>query len=447
MYNKIYKSMLRLCLFILITILTVVLAAVYVILSITAHHDNPTLPFLYILGAALFFSAVLFYISSTISHKLTQSILNPIVNINLSDPNNAQITTYPELAAIIKKITAQDSEIKRQLIKLQTRKTRFQAVSENISEGLLTLDTQGNVLSVNRSGSIILGRNEDDILHIKLTEIVDNPEISGKLQAAYLGKKEFLTISLNNKHYNMFFSPVFENNEVRGIVVLILDISERLQSEEIRQEFSANVSHELKTPLTTILGYSQIINRGIAKPEDIMGFSKKIEKEASRLITLIDDIIKLSKLDEHAPVAEPQPIHMLSVVSDVTESLMPNAQNKNVQIDVIGADFVITGNLPQITELVYNLCDNAIKYNKDGGLVKIILNSNSITFADTGIGIPAEYCDRIFERFFRVDKSRSKSVNGTGLGLSIVKHIAERHNATISVESKPDEGTRIKVEF
>ncbi len=447
MYNKIYKGMLWLCLIVLSAMLTVVLGAVYVILSISLSPEGPLIPFLYIAGFALFFSLILFTVCLTISHKLAENILNPITNFKLSNPNDNDTDIYPELRAMIKKITAQDNEIKRQIAKLQTRKTSFQLVSENISEGLLTLDREGNVISANQNVSKIFGIDCEDILGKKLTDIITEPKICDKLDFAYSGKKAFEIISLNNINYNIFFSPVFQVDDVFGMVVLILDVSEKTHAEEIRQEFTANVSHELKTPLTTILGYSQIINQGIANVEDISRFSKKIEKEASRLIALIDDVIKLSRLDEQSPAFETQQIHMLNIAKEVVENLSFAAQKKNVSIDISGADFIVDGNLQQITELVYNLCDNAIKYNKEGGFVKIYLNNTTISFSDSGIGIPPEYHDRIFERFFRVDKSRSKSVNGTGLGLSIVKHIAEHHNAEIHVESKPGEGTRIKVKF
>lgn len=447
MYNKIYKGMLFLCLIVLSATLTVVLGAVYVILSVSLAPQSPVMPFLYVAGFALFFSLILFIICITISHKLTKNILNPITNFKLSDPTDNDDDIYPELRAMIKKITAQDSEIKRQVAKLQTRKTSFQLISENISEGLLTLDHEGSILSANQNISKIFGIDYEDIAGKKLSVILAEPEICNKLDAAYLGKKEFAVISLGGMNYNMFFSPVFDGDSVCGMVVLILDVSEKAHAEKIRQEFTANVSHELKTPLTTILGYSQIINQGIAKTEDISRFSEKIEKEATRLIALIDDIMKLSRLDEQSPTFEAQQIHMLSIAKEVVEDLSLAAQKKNVSIDISGTDFIINGNLQQITELVYNLCDNAIKYNIDGGYVKIYLNNSTISFSDSGIGIAPEYHDRIFERFFRVDKSRSKSVNGTGLGLSIVKHIAEHHNAEIFVESKPGEGTRIRVVF
>jgi len=219
----------------------------------------------------------------------------------------------------------------------------------------------------------------------------------------------------------------------------------QVEAQQLRAEFSANVSHELKTPLTAILGYSQIINNGIASPGDVHRFTQKIEKEATRLITLIDDIIKLSQLDESQAI-EKQDVDLRVIASEVIDNLKNKAAKKKVEISLIG-NMTVYANIVQMAELIYNLCDNAIKYNVDGGTVEINLNKNTISVKDTGIGIPEESIPRIFERFYRVDKSHSKSVNGTGLGLSIVKHIAKRNNADLSVKSTLGKGTEFTVTF
>lgn len=222
--------------------------------------------------------------------------------------------------------------------------------------------------------------------------------------------------------------------------------STQVEAAQLRAEFSANVSHELKTPLTTILGYSQIINNGIASPEDIKGFTNKIEKEATRLITLIDDIMKLSQLDESNQAIEKQNVDLKEIAEEVTESLKNKAEERGVKVSVSG-NMTVYANLVQMTELIYNLCDNAIKYNVEGGTVEVLLKDNTLSVKDTGIGIPEDSIPRIFERFYRVDKSHSKSVNGTGLGLSIVKHIARRNNAALEVKSDLGKGTEIMVTF
>lgn len=393
-------------------------------------------------------TAMLAAVSGRVAAVLTENVIRPVRDISLIAPEYRKITEiYPELEPIIGKIRAQNHEIERQLLKLRRRKTRFQTVSENIGEGLLTLDTDGNILSINKSGTVILGVSEEEALHSSFAAIMHNAELTPAINKVLGGSKEFVTAMLDGRSYNIFFSPVYERDTVCGIVVLLLDVTERAATEKLRREFTANVSHELKTPLTTILGYSQIIGAGIAKPEDIKGFAEKIEKEASRLITLINDIIKLSKLDEHAPVQEPQPVDIKQLADDAAETLRISAKSRSIEITVEGESFTVIGNHLQLSELIFNLCDNAVKYNRDGGRVDITLHGRTLTVADTGIGIPEKYQSRIFERFFRVDKSRSKSVNGTGLGLSIVKHIAELYGAEITVESTIGEGTAISVKF
>lgn len=397
----------------------------------------------------LVFMFVLFYIlCNIIAWFLTENIIKPIKEIRLTDIDSFDYQKiYPELKPLISKIKAQNNEIKRQLVKLKTRKTRFQTVSANINEGLLTLDTELNILSMNGSAERIFSSSEERVIHTPLADITNDNSLISALQSAKSGNNGFIIATIGEKSFNAFYSPVFENGNVCGILLLLLDITEKLESENIRKEFTANVSHELKTPLTTILGYSQIINNGIAKPEDVIGFSQKIEKEASRLIVLIDDIIKLSHLDEQKAVSEPQAVHFCGIVNDVLDRLRINADKKNITLETSGCDFTIMGNLMQLFELVYNLCDNAIKYTPDGGVVSVVTGDRFIKVTDNGIGIPKEYHERIFERFFRVDKSRSHSVNGTGLGLSIVKHIAKQHNAQITIESALGKGTSITVRF
>ncbi len=398
----------------------------------------------------LFLAIMIAVVAERISSVLTENIIRPICDISLLAPEYGRITEiYPELEPVIAKIKAQNHEIERQFLKLRRRKTRFQTVSDNIGEGLLTLDTEGNILSVNKSATVILGVSEDEALHTRLESVLKNDELGGAIRKTLGGNKELITAMIDGRSYNIFFSPVYDRDAVCGIVVLLLDITDRAATEKMRREFTANVSHELKTPLTTILGYSQIIGAGIADPKDINGFAAKIEKEASRLITLINDIIKLSKLDEQTLSSEQdiQPIDMKEIAEETAEQLRTAANGRNVTIEVEGGSFTVSGNRVRLSELVFNLCENAVKYNKDGGSVRVFLHGRTLTVSDTGIGIPEEYRGRIFERFFRVDKSRSKNVNGTGLGLSIVKHIAELYGAEITVESVPDEGTSISVTF
>jgi len=271
-------------------------------------------------------------------------------------------------------------------------------------------------------------------------------EICNAAKSALQGNKGSISFKTQDKSFQIFYSSVYQDSKLTGAILLMFDVSEFEQTEKIRREFTANVSHELKTPLTSIHGYSQIINRGIAKPEDVTGFTQKIEKESSRLIILIDDIIKLSKLDENEPI-EKSTNDMLYVANEVAEQLRQKADQRNITIKVTGEKSDIFINTAQLTQLIYNLCDNGIKYNKDGGTVTITVSDNKLIVEDTGIGIPKESIDRIFERFFRVDKSRSKKVDGTGLGLSIVKHIVVSNGGKINVQSTVDKGTTFIVDF
>ncbi|MDD6214260.1 MAG: ATP-binding protein [Firmicutes bacterium] len=396
----------------------------------------------------LFISALLYLLCVLISAILTDNITDPINNINLSDINNQDYTNvYSEIVPFMDKIRAQNNEIERQMLKLKERKNRFEIISENISEGLVTLDSDGNVLSINKGAADIFGVEASKVLHKSFWHCSDSPVLAECFKKAISGEKNSVIISIGKKSYNIFYSPVFKEHSVNGILMLIFNITEKLEAEQSRREFTANVSHELKTPLTTILGYSQIINAGLAKPEDITRFTAKIENESTRLINLIDDIIKLSRLDEQSAPPDMQKISMLSTITDVSEQLTQKAAERGISINISGEDFKITANPLQISELIYNLVENAIKYNKESGNVHISLSERSFSVSDTGIGIPSEFSDRIFERFFRIDKSRSKSVNGTGLGLSIVKHIAELNNAKISLKSVPGEGSTFTVSF
>lgn len=415
------------------------------ILRAGGHIEDVYRMFLSIAIPVLAIAVFIYIITVFIAKNLTENITRPINDINLTGEEWDNV--YDELIPLLKRIQGQNAEIKRQMEKVKRQKIRLQAIGENMNEGLIVLDSNGLIISANDSALEIFNAAGRDVIHQSFLHLTRDIEMEAHLEKAFEGNKDTFTTLINQKAYQIFYSPVFENSAVSGIVMLVFDISAKAEAEQIRREFSANVSHELKTPLTTILGYSQIINNDIAKPEDIRGFMMKIEKEASRLLALIDDIIELSRLDEQSDEMCMCKINLLDIVNDVAEQLSGKAAQKNVTISVSGSNTVIEGNPRQITELIYNICDNAIKYNRDGGGVSIALGDKQLSISDTGIGIPEEYLDRIFERFFRVDKSRSKKVNGTGLGLSIVKHIAMRHNAEISVKSVPNEGTCFTVSF
>lgn len=416
------------------------------VLRVATATKNIAPMFYSVIISVLFISALIYILTALVATQLTDNIIKPIERITSFDEDSFD-NVYEEIQPFLKRIARQSKEISHQTSKAKTQKARIQAIMDNINEGLLIIDKNSVVLSVNDCALDIFSIDEADVKHKPFENLTDNENIRSAVTKALSGTKDNLIFEANDKTYQIFCSPVYEKGEISGSVMLLFDVSQKTETEKIRREFTANVSHELKTPLTTIHGYAQIIDNGIAKPDDINGFVKKIEKESSRLIALVDDIIELSHLDEISENPEKQNISLKAVINEVLETLSVNAKEKNITIAVNGDDTTVYANLSQLTEMVYNLIDNAIKYNKDNGRVDINISEKNLTIADTGIGIPQKYYDRIFERFFRVDKSHSKKVNGTGLGLSIVKHLAKANNTEISVSSTLGEGTEFVLKF
>ncbi len=416
------------------------------VLCVATVADGFNSMFYTVLLAVIFVCALLYLLSVIVAVRLTENIINPIKNIRVNKEFDMD-GVYDEIKPMLTRITRQNEEITRQMENVKTQRVRLQAIADNMNDGLVIMDADGAVMSVNEYAVDIFGKTEAEVKYQNYAVLTDAKEICDCIFRALKGEKNNTTVAINEKTYQIFCSGMQRNKRTTGAVMLLFDVSETARTEEIRREFTANVSHELKTPLTSIHGYAQIINSGIAKPDDIGGFVAKIEKESSRLITLVDDIIRLSKLDEGGDELDRQNVDVKAVADEVAEQLAQKARARDISIAVSGAGFAVYMNPGQLTQLVYNLCDNAIKYNKDGGAVTVNVNNGVLTVADTGIGIPQEYTDRIFERFFRVDKSRSKKVDGTGLGLSIVKHIAQKNNIEISVNSLPDKGTEFTVDF
>ena len=389
-------------------------------------------------------------LSSVLAAVISKKILKPLNSINLENPDAQNV--YDELIPFINKINMQNRKIDRQIARLTRSRREFDIITENMSEGLVLTDIKGNILTHNKGiekffgvGENINGRN---ILTLNRSEVFR--EIFSDITEKRRGED---ILSLNGRYYDMTANPVYdEDGTPCGAVILAVDITEKEKREKLRREFTANVSHELKTPLTSISGISDMLMNGIVAPEDIKGFAGDINKESARLITLVNDIIKLSELDEGAYSTETdEKVNLLKTAAEIKERLEAIAAKKNVKIAVTGEDAEITGGESLVFEMLYNLCDNAVKYNKENGNVTVSVGTSEgapfVTVKDTGIGIPPEYTDRIFERFFRVDKSRSKESGGTGLGLSIVKHIAMSLGADIRVESAVGKGTEITVTF
>ncbi len=389
-------------------------------------------------------------LSSVLAAVISKKILKPLNSIDLENPDAQNV--YDELIPFINKINMQNRKIDRQIARLTRSRREFDIITENMSEGLVLTDIKGNILTHNKGIEKFFGVGEDingkNILTLNRSEVFR--EIFSDITEKRRGED---ILSLNGRYYDMTANPVYdEDGTPCGAVILAVDITEKEKREKLRREFTANVSHELKTPLTSISGISDMLMNGIVAPEDIKGFAGDINKESARLITLVNDIIKLSELDEGAYSTETdEKVDLLKTAAVVKERLEAIAAKKNVKIAVTGEDTEITGGESLVFEMLYNLCDNAVKYNKENGNVTVSVGTSEgapfVTVKDTGIGIPPEYTDRIFERFFRVDKSRSKESGGTGLGLSIVKHIAMSLGADIRVESTVGKGTEITVTF
>lgn len=416
------------------------------VLCISSPVKNIIPMFYSVLVSVLFIAALMYILTAVVAAQLTDNIIKPIRKITLIDEDSFE-NIYEEIQPLLKRIARQNREISQQTSKAISQKAHIQAIMDNMNEGLIITGKDSEILSINGCALDIFSADEYDITHKCFNSLTEDKQLRLGLQKALSGNKDNLMFTTGEKTYQIFYGPIYEKNEINGAVMLLFDVSQKTETEKIRREFTANVSHELKTPLTTIHGYAQIISNGIAKPDDISSFIKKIEKESSRLITLVNDIIELSHLDETSQNPEKQNVSLKNVVNEVLENLSENAKRKNISIEVNGNDTTVYANLSQVTEMIYNLTDNAVKYNKDGGSVTITIEDKKLIISDTGIGIPQKYFDRIFERFFRVDKSHSKMVNGTGLGLSIVKHLAKANNTEITVSSEIDKGTEFTLCF
>ena len=377
-------------------------------------------------------------VSAFLANKLAKKIVKPINELDLEKP--LENKTYEELKPLLIRLDDLHSEVSEQLRKLRQKTDEFTQTTENMKEGLILLDENCEILSINPAAEKIFGESGNN-LSAKILSSVKKAEKDGQCE---------ISKEINGREYRFDISRIDSDGAVAGFVILALDSTEQTFAERNRREFTANVSHELKTPLQGIIGSADLIQSGMVKPEDMPRFVGHIQKEASRLLALIEDIIRLSQLDEQNDMPT-EKVELFETAKEVQTTLENAAKEKNVTVILNGEHAEINGVKRLIYEIVYNLCDNAIKYNTDGGKVDITVSSDGknakIRVADTGIGIPPEHRDRIFERFYRVDKSHSKASGGTGLGLSIVKHAIQYHNGKITLESEVGKGTTITVEF
>ena len=397
-------------------------------------------PLLIVLIVALILSGLL-------ARRLSRRIVDPLNSLDLEHPldNDA----YEELSPLLKRIHHQHVEIQTQLRELREKTDEFTQITGSMREGLVLLDEHGSILSINAAAQALFGADAQCVGRDFLT-IERSHEISAAIQAAAADGHSEVRAERAGRVYQFDISRITSDGKFLGTVILAFDITEQEFAERNRREFTANVSHELKTPLQGIIGSAELIENGMVKPEDLPRFVGHIHAEAARLVTLIDDIIRLSQLDE-GDAMPTEPVDLLAVSQEAAENLHDVAAARDVMVSVTGQPAVLPGVRRLIYEIVYNLCDNAIKYNRDGGRVDVTVaadaGGSSITVADTGIGIAPEHQARVFERFYRVDKSHSKASGGTGLGLSIVKHAMQLHHGRIELESTLGTGTTIRAIF
>lgn len=404
--------------------------------------------FLGMLRPVLIIALLAVVLALLLAYRLSKNIVTPLNKLNLDSPLSNKV--YEELSPLLKRMDAQQRQLKHQSEELKRKREEFETATENMSEGLIILNEKGVILSINRAAAKMLGLSEDsvgkDIFSEKTSVNLKEPT-----QIALSGKNKEEVFALRDGNCQLLANPVSTDGKVTGAALLVLDVTEKERAEQMRREFTANVSHELKTPLQTISGYAELLANGMVADKDKTAFSEKIYAEAQRMIRLIEDIIKLSNLDEGAVELTRETVDLYVTAENTVRSLLPAAKKANVTLSLNGENAEIYG-IPQLlTAIVYNLCDNAIKYNKDGGTVFVSVKNNAenivLSVRDTGKGIPKEQQERIFERFYRVDKSHSKEVGGTGLGLSIVKHATKLHDAKITLESEVGKGTEITVIF
>ena len=389
--------------------------------------------------------AIAIIIGYLFAGRLTKRIVSPINNVDL---NAELISPYDELIPFVKTISQQKAHIDQQMMELKNRTNTIEAIMDNMREGIIIIDPKGVIISVNKSATSFF--EIDTVEGKNILELFRSIDLIENVRSALNGTRNEMNIEHGYDVYRVYFSPVKNS----GAILLFLDITERVNIERLRREFSANVSHELKTPLTSIFGHAEMLNSGMVKEGDEQGFYKQIQDEAARMITLIDDIILISKLDENDASASEllEYVDLQAIAMEAVSALHQKADKKQVSITLSAEPVEMKANRSQIFELFQNLIDNSIKYNKIGGRINIELGCEedgkvNILIADTGIGIPEGDKARVFERFYRVDKSRSKSTGGTGLGLAIVKHIIIAHKGTIHLESSENKGTTIRIVF
>ena len=418
------------------------------VLRVAHAMDNLWQNILNIMPQVILFTALLLILVLWLVRWLVKKIVVPIHTLNLENPLDNEM--YDELAPLLYRISRQNTQIQNQLKELEERQQEFSTLTRNMDEGLVIVNGEGYILSINKRAVEIFGLDDADYIDRHILAVNRNLDLQNMIAEGLEGHQREMLLELDGRTYQIMSNPIHvSGSNVQGLVLLLLDVTEKQQQEQLRREFTANVSHELRTPLTAISGYAEIMAQGLVPEENVKPFAEKIYKEANRMITLIADIIQLSQLDEGKAQFASEAVEMSELVEDVVQRLQPLAQQNAVTLSAYVEPVCMTGVRQVLQEIVYNLCENAIKYNRPGGTVKASVvqvgNQAIVKVVDTGIGIPMEEQPRVFERFYRVDKSHSRIIGGTGLGLSIVKHGVQLHHGEIVLESQLDRGTSITV--
>lgn len=388
-----------------------------------------------------------FFLSLWLSRSIAKSVVGPLNRLDLDHP--LENDAYEEISPLLRRIARHQKEVTEREVVIEQRQSEFDTIISKIKEGMILLDNNCRIISINQAAQDIL-QTDQTCLGKDMLQIIRNLSLNNWLEKGLQGRKQEGILQLDDSHYKVIVRPIQSEDKVTGLALLFFDVTEQLQAEQLRREFTANVSHELKTPLHLISGYSEMLASDVVAQKDVPQFAEKIHSESQRMIQLVEDIIKLSHLDESEELAM-EPINLYQISEEVLESLSAKANERHINLHLLGKPAYITGNHALIHSLIYNLCDNAIIYNRDKGDVTVGITSNEdkivLTVQDTGVGIAKDEQERIFERFYRVDKSRSKKLGGTGLGLSIVKHAVNQHHADIKVESQLGLGTKMTVTF
>lgn len=421
------------------------------VIRVAKETEGMVLMFVSAVPIMLLLIVAIVFICLVLARTFTRGTISPIENMAKHMEDIEEHVAFEELIPFAKTIHNQHQNILEQMKILEQENMKMQMITKHIEEGLLLLDANKNIISVNPSALRMLEAPENEKFGTSVLYLSRNDKLLSCIEAAMKKERKTVTFQSKNCQLQAFANPIIQDGVVNGVVCFLIDVTEMKRNEQMRTEFTANVSHELKTPLTIISGYAELIELGLVKEEDIKKFSSEIHKNASRMLTLIDDIIKLSRLDENDRKEDFVRLNLYDIAKHCKELLSQKAEEYQVTCEISGEDAYINGNHTMIEEIIYNLMDNAIRYNKKDGSVRVLINHEleyvKLIVEDTGIGIPYEYTDRVFERFFRVDKSRTKETGGTGLGLAIVKHIVMWHDATIRLDSELGQGTKITVTF